>query len=117
MNDPLVTGFAIDSGSIRMFDHIDTEGPMWSGSGARAVRLPVKFSKVFVNPPVIQLSTSMIDADSDRNLRLSLATEDRSAEGFVAVAKTWSDSRIGRLEITWTAIGEGIANSAPLWDV
>ena len=100
-----------------MFDHIDNQGPMWAGSGPRAVRINVTFSRPFLNPPVIHLSTSMIDADSSRNLRLSLTAEDCTAEGFVAVAKTWSDSRIGRLEVLWTAIGEGFQGTTPLWDV
>jgi hypothetical protein len=117
MSNQFQPGISIDSGSVAMFDHIDTDGPMWTGSGPRAVRVEVKFTQPFFAPPAIHMSTSMIDADSSRNLRLSLVAEDCTPHGFTAVAKTWSDSRIGRLAVMWTAIGEGVRGTTPMWDV
>lgn len=107
----------VDSGVARMFDHFEAQGPMWTGTGKRWSRQVVRFVTPFQAPPNIQLSVAMIDADSARNLRLELIAEDVSAEGFTAVAHTWSDTRIGRLHLNWMAVGSRSAHSAPLWDV
>ena len=117
MNDLTPMVMAIDSGKVQMFDHIDAEGPMWSGSGKRWARMSVRFDTPFSLPPTVQLSIAMIDADSGRNLRLELITEDLSPEGFTAVAHTWSDTRIGRLQLNWTAIGNRSSSVEPLWNV
>lgn len=90
---------------------------MWTGSGKRWARASVTFEEPFVVPPIIQLSIAMIDADSGKNLRLELTTEDVGPEGFTAVAHTWSDTRIGRLQVNWTAIGQATPGAEPLWDV
>ena len=108
---------AVENGTVQMFDHIDGSGPMWAGSGKRWARAAVKFDQPFVEGPAVQLAISMIDADSGRNLRLELATEDVTPWGFTAVAHTWSDTRVGRLQLSWTAIGQGAAGAEPLWDV
>ncbi|MFK7942224.1 MAG: H-type lectin domain-containing protein [Paracoccaceae bacterium] len=109
--------FAVINGVASIFDHIESEGPMWRGTGKRWARAAVRFPTSFVLPPVVQLSLAMIDADSGRNLRLELTTEDVSRGGFTAVAHTWSDTRIGRLQLNWTAFGQGTVAAEPLWDV
>ena len=117
MNSLSSMTMAVDSGVVQMFDHIESNGEMWAGSGKRWSRMPVRFETPFNVPPAIQLSMAMIDADTGRNLRLELSTEEVSAEGFTAVAHTWSDTRIGRLQLNWTAIGNRNAEVEPLWDV
>ncbi len=117
MNRMTPVTLAVDSGVARMFDHIESEGPMWASSGKRWARTVVRFDTPFHAPPSIQMSIAIIDADSGRNLRLEFLTEDVTAEGFTAVAHTWSDTRIGRLQISWTAIGSRAQGSEPLWDV
>ena len=108
---------AIDGGVAKVFDHIENSGPMWSGEGKRWSRAVVKFPEPFSRPPTVQLSISVIDADTGRNLRLDLHTEDVTGDGFTAVAHTWSDTRIGRLQVNWTAIGSRIEGSSPAWNV
>lgn len=115
MNAPGMLG--VESGVVRMFDHFESEGPMWMGSGKRWSRQAVQFSKPFQAAPEIQLSLSMIDADSGRNLRLELISEDVTPEGFTAVAHTWSDTRIGRLSLKWIAMGNRIDTVQTLWNV
>lgn len=99
------TELAIDGGVAQIFDHIENEGPMWCGSGKRWARTVVRFEQPFGAKPRVQLSIAMIDADSSRNLRIELHAEDVSTDGFTAVAHTWNDTRIGRLQVNWTAIG------------
>jgi hypothetical protein len=117
MKDRFSTEVAIESGIARLFDHIESDGPMWTGSGERWEAAPVTFTTPFTKPPSVHMSISMIDAASDRNLRLSMRASNTTVEGFTAIAQTWSDTRIGRLEIAWTAIGTSVENSTPLWDV
>ena len=108
---------SVANGVVHIFDHIESDGPMWRGTGKRWSRAAVRFDAPFLAPPAVQLSISMIDADSGRNMRLELSAEDLSPTGFTAVAHTWSDTRIGRLQLSWTAIGQGAGDAEPLWDV
>lgn len=108
---------AIESGVAQVFDHVETGGPMWTGTGERWETAPISFSTPFTQPPSVHMSISMIDAASDRNLRLSMRASNTTVEGFTAIAQTWSDTRIGRLEVAWTAIGTSIGEATPLWDV
>ena len=117
MNRMTRVTLTVDCGKARIFDHIESEGPMWSGSGKRWARAAVRFDTPFHAAPAVQLTIAMIDADTGKNLRLELTTEDVSPEGFTAVAHTWSDTRIGRLQVNWTAIGARADNAEPLWDV
>ena len=117
MNSVSANAVAIESGTVQIFDHIENEGPMWHGNGKRWSRAVVYFDETFTFPPAVQLSLAMIDADSGRNLRLELHAEDVRPQGFTAVAHTWSDSRIGRLQLNWTAIGSRIEGAEPVWQV
>lgn len=108
---------AIDGGLAQVFDHIENEGPMWGGTGKRWARTVVAFDTPFSAPPKVQLSIAMIDADSGRNLRFELHAEDVTEHGFTAVAHTWSDTRIGRLQVNWTAIGGRSGATESRWDV
>ena len=100
-----------------MFDHIEADGDMWTGTGKRWARSSLRFATPFLSPPAVQLSIAMIDADTGCNLRLELFTETLTREGFTAVAHTWSDTRIGRLQLNWTAIGNRRSDVGPMWDV
>ncbi|MEM9062836.1 MAG: H-type lectin domain-containing protein [Pseudomonadota bacterium] len=117
MNSVNPLTLAIAGGVTKIFDHIENKGPMWAGSGKRWAREVVAFSEPFSHPPTVQLSISVIDADSGRNLRLDLHTEDVTCDSFTAVAHTWSDTRIGRLQVNWTAIGSRIEGATPVWNV
>jgi len=117
MSNLIQSELAIDGGVAQVFDHIENEGPMWGGTGKRWARTVVKFDDPFSAPPKVQLSIAMIDADSGRNLRFELNAEDVTEVGFTAVAHTWSDTRIGRLQVNWTAIGARSATAGSTWDV
>ena len=117
MSNLINAELAIDGGVAQVFDHIENEGPMWGGSGKRWARTVVAFEAPFNGPPKVQLSIAMIDADSNRNLRFELHAEDVTEGGFTAVAHTWSDTRIGRLQVNWTAIGTRAVADSTSWDV
>jgi len=117
MNVVMQNSLAIDGGVAEIFDHIENNGAMWSGTGKRWARSVVSFSEQFTQPPRVQLSIAMIDADSGRNLRLDLYVEDVTEHGFTAVAHTWNDTRIGRLQLNWTAIGARNTEIGAAWPV
>ncbi|MEM0921640.1 MAG: H-type lectin domain-containing protein [Pseudomonadota bacterium] len=101
------------SGTDLVFDHIEDEGPMWIEKGERWAEHPIRFDSPFDKAPHVLLSVEMIDADHSTNLRLQLRAEEVRRGGFKAVAYTWSDTRIGRLSVSWLAIGR----TGSEWDV
>lgn len=109
----LSTGVMIASGEAMVFDHIKTPGPMWTGQGKRWAEAPIVFERLFDAPPHVMLSIRMIDAIHMTNLRLQLIPKSVSRVGFTVSAHTWDDTKIGRLSISWLAIGE----RAVEWDV
>lgn len=117
MNIDQPSVFSAQTGIAQVFDHIEQDGPMWSGSGERWARTAVHFETPFATTPSVQVALSMIDADAGANLRFELSTEDVSARGFIAVVHTWSDTRIGRLRVSWTAFGQRADGMQGRWNV
>lgn len=108
-----IMALGVASGTVLVFDHVITSGEMWTGSGKRWARAEVVFETPFDSPPHVQLTLQMIDSDQAHNLRLALSAEAISRTGFQAVAHTWNATRIGRLSLSWLAIGEKSTD----WDV
>lgn len=110
----------VESGQVALFDHIEPEGPMWAGAGPRTVESSIRFGGAFAAPPGVHVSISSIDAAHEQNLRLRLEALDVSSEGFRLAVHTWGDTRIGRLSVSWLAIGSSAAaieSEAAVWDV
>ena len=106
-------GLVVASGTALVFDHVEGSGPMWASSGEREESVAVLFDQPFSHRPSVHLSIQMIDADNAMNLRLQLRSADIRKAGFRAIAYTWSDTRIGRLAVSWMAIGR----TGSEWDV
>ena len=96
----------IDQGEAVLFSDFADGGDMWTGEGPRERRSAVTFSQPFRSAPVVQVSISLWDVDTSSALRAEVTAEDITAQGFSAVFRTWSDTRIARIRVTWTAIGE-----------
>lgn len=96
----------IDSGKVLLFSHVESGGPMWTGSGEREVRRTARFSEPFRAPPRVLLHLEMWDIDQHTNSRVDLHDAAVTREGFEIVLKTWADTRIARARVGWTAIGE-----------
>lgn len=105
----------VDSGELLMFDHVHNDGDMWTGKGEREVRRQIRFQAEFTDPPRVMLSVQMIDGDAGSNLRLDLRSLDIDTNGFTSVAKTWSDTKVGRLRVTWIALGQGFVDEEDSW--
>ncbi len=98
-----------------LFSEFADGGDMWTGEGARERRSDITFSQPFRSAPVVQISVSLWDVDTSSALRAEVTAEDITLEGFSAVFRTWSDTRIARIRVAWTAIGE-IAHEDD-WDI
>lgn len=98
-----------------LFSDFEDNGPMWAGSGKRQARRSVAFSEPFRQAPIVQVTLSMVDMDHSFNTRLDLAAEAITPDGFDVVFRTWGDTRVARIRVSWTAIG-ALAHEDD-WDV
>lgn len=96
----------IAQGSTLLFSDFADGGAMWSGTGPRERRAPVRFDERFRAAPAVTVGISMWDLDQTTNQRGDLTAEAVTAEGFQIVFRTWGDTRIARIRASWTAIGE-----------
>jgi hypothetical protein len=105
----------VDSGDVILFSDYEDGGEMWTGRGQRERRRHIKFSERYARPPSVQLSISMWDVDTGTTIRSDLEAEAITKNGFDMVFRTWGDTRIARVRIAWTSIGEMPDDDA--WDV
>lgn len=106
---------AIQQGDEAMFSDFENGGDMWTGSGTRERRKPIRFEQSFRSAPVVMVSISLWDVDTGAAVRAEVKAENVSSEGFDLVFRTWADTRVARLRLGWTAIGD-IQNEDD-WDV
>lgn len=92
-------------GAEVLFSDFQDGGEMWTGTGPRAFRQPVKFSEAFMAPPTIHIGLSMWDLDNQQNQRVDISADDIGQAGFTIVFRTWGDTRVARVRAEWLAIG------------
>ncbi|MEL6960700.1 MAG: H-type lectin domain-containing protein [Pseudomonadota bacterium] len=105
----------VDHGDMVMFSDFEQGGVMWTGDGARQTRAFIEFSESFRAPPAVTVGLSMFDISKDSNARADVQAEDITHEGFAVVFRTWGDSKIARIRVSWQAIGE--LRHADEWDL
>lgn len=105
----------IDQGNVNLFSDFATDGDMWTGHGPRERSQWVDFSEKFASAPMVTVSLSLWDMDSNHNVRAEIEARDITPAGFNIVFKTWGDSRIARVRMSWQAIGE--LHAEDQWDV
>ncbi|TMV09901.1 hypothetical protein FGK63_02180 [Ruegeria sediminis] len=96
----------IDQGEEILFSEFADGGDMWTGKGPRERRSAIRFSEGFRSPPAVQIGVALWDVDTSSALRAEVKAENITCEGFEAVFRTWSDTRIARIRVAWTAFGE-----------
>ena len=95
----------VDQGEVELFSEFASGGDMWTGSGSRERRKRIAFSKAYKATPAVHVSLSLWDMDSNANVRADLGAENVTEDGFDLVFRTWSDTRIARVRLSWMAIG------------
>jgi H-type lectin domain-containing protein len=75
-----------------------------SGSGVRTYVSPdIKFNPAFTAPPRIALALSGLDTEHTTNVRVTLEPADVEADEFNIAVRTWGDSLIYSVLVTWLA--------------
>ena len=105
----------VDHGDPVLFSDFETNGEMWTGRGQRERRKRIKFSEAYRAPPVVHLSLSLWDLDAATVMRADLQAEAVTKDGFDMVFRTWGDTRVARVRVSWMAVGE-LTDDAD-WDV
>jgi hypothetical protein len=96
----------VAQGTDEVFSDFGSGGEMWTGSGARERRKAVLFDEAFRSPPAVQVALSLWDMDQGANVRADVSADRITTTGFELVFRTWSDTRVARVRMTWLAIGE-----------
>jgi len=105
----------IDQGEHQLFSDFENGGDMWIGKGPRERRKHINFSESFLNLPVVQVSLSLWDVSNGSNIRADISAEKVTEDGFDLVFRTWQDSKIARVRLSWIAFGE--IDDEDSWDV
>ncbi|AUC54018.1 hypothetical protein CDO87_12870 [Sagittula sp. P11] len=105
----------VDQGTEEVFTDFEDGGEMWTGHGTRERRKAVTFSEPFRSPPVVQVALTLWDMDSQSNVRADISAEKVTPAGFEMVFRTWADTRVARVRMSWIAFGE--ASSPDDWDL
>lgn len=75
-----------------------------SGTGVRQFVSPdIAFQPPFVTPPRIALAISGLDSEHSTNLRVTVESSDIEADEFNIVIRTWDDSLVYSVVVTWIA--------------
>lgn len=96
----------VDDGHFTLFSDFDNGGDMWTSDGPRQATQYIAFSEEFQTPPSVHLTISLWDVHEGHNIRMDFRPIDITTKGFTAVFKTWGDTKIARLHMSWQAIGE-----------
>lgn len=75
-------------------------------TGDRTAKRYIPFSESFVSPPTVTVGLTNLDVDHERNTRVEVYPTDVTSEGFNVTYRTWWDSRIWGLGVSWIAIGK-----------
>lgn len=96
----------VDQGEQVLFSDFNDGGEMWTGQGPRERRSKITFSQGYRAAPAVQVSISLWDVDGATVVRSDVQAEAITAEGFDIVFRTWGDTRVARVRVSWIAIGE-----------
>lgn len=96
----------IEQGDPVLFSDFEDGGEMWTGRGQRERRRRISFEEPFRSPPAIQVAISLWDMDATTVIRADISSETITESGFDLVFRTWGDTRVARIRVGWTAIGE-----------
>lgn len=96
----------VEQGDVVLFSDFENGGAMWTGKGPRERATKVRFSQPYRSPPSVQVSVSLWDVDTSSALRAEIVARSVACDSFEIVFRTWLDTRLARLRVSWMAIGE-----------
>ena len=96
------------AGAVRFDDSLPDwtllDAPEREGS-TRVFRGRVEFERGFSAFPVVQIGVTGFDIDRGANARLNVAVVGVDVQGFDVEVRTWWDSRLWSVDLSWLAIG------------
>jgi hypothetical protein len=95
----------IAQGEEALFSDFADGGEMWTSEGTRERRKHVAFAPPFRAAPSVHVGLSLWDTDCRTNARMEVVAENVAPDGFDIVFRTWGDTRIARVRVSWIAIG------------
>lgn len=90
----------VDSGEVSKVN--DTK--MKSGNGERTAIESISFKQEQSKPPIVHVSLSGLNTDSDFNSRIEVKAENISKNGFDIVMRTWGPSNVHFVKVNWLAL-------------
>ena len=66
----------------------------------------VLFDAPFSNVPIVHVGLSGFDMDQRHSARISVRADTITSSGFELNIKTWRDTRVYKLEVSWIALGQ-----------
>lgn len=97
--------FGVEQGDQIMFSDFENDGTMWSGGGARERKKVIVFTEAFASAPAVQVSMTLLDLDKETNFRADALAQNIIETGFELVFRTWNDTRVARVRLSWIAMG------------
>jgi hypothetical protein len=95
----------VDQGDVVLFSDYEHDGDMWAGSGPRQMRAHVVFDTPYVSAPAVIVNLSMWDMSNAANARADVQAEDVTENGFAILFRTWGDTKIARVRVSWMSVG------------
>ncbi len=77
-----------------------------TSEGSRTFVSNISFDAPFSNIPIVHVGLSGFDIDQRDSARISVHTENITSNGFELRIKTWRNTRIYKVEISWIALGQ-----------
>ena len=105
----------IDQGEEVLFSDFEHDGEMWTGEGPRKTDRHVKFDGQFEVAPAVNVALAMWDMSNAANMRVDVRAENVDTRGFDIVFRTWGDSKVARVRVSWQAIGP--VSDEEAWDI
>ncbi|MDQ2090187.1 H-type lectin domain-containing protein [Marimonas arenosa] len=95
----------IAQGNDVLFEDFEDGGEMWTGMGHRERVKGITFAEPFKEVPAVHCSLTLWDVDSATNVRADVEAINVTGNGFDLVFRTWGDTKVARVRISWMAIG------------
>lgn len=106
--NPAILPLSFAAGAARY----DERQPGWKlletnarGNGTRTFSGRVAFERAFSSPPVVQIGITGFDIDNGDNARLNVGIKTVDVDGFDVELRTWWNTRIWSVDLSWFAIG------------
>ena len=96
----------VDHGEVVLFSDFEHDGVMWTGQGPRQTRAVVMFAEAFKSPPVVTCWLTMWDVSNETIARMDIQAEDVTDRSAALVFRTWGETKVARVRVSWQAIGE-----------